>query len=126
MGKLELITKFRMEQENEHLQAYKKVFPNARPTIFQMELIESTVTDAKAWRETLMFWGGNDYRAESVFKMIEYYKEVLGKRQFVSTEPRAIQCIECFDTGVVTQKPENAVYGWQVESVECPKCRRAA
>jgi hypothetical protein len=77
MGKLELITKFRMEQENEHLQAYKRVFPQARPTIFQMELIESTVTDEKAWKKTLEFWAGNDYRPQSVFKMLDYYRTAL-------------------------------------------------
>jgi hypothetical protein len=75
MGKLELVAKFRMEQENEYLKAYKKVFPNARPTIFQMELIEAQVDDAKAWERTLMFWGGNNYRADSIFKMLEYYRE---------------------------------------------------
>jgi len=48
MGKLELVTKFRMEQENEHLAAYKRMFPHARPNIFQLELIEATVTDGNA------------------------------------------------------------------------------
>lgn len=83
MGKLELVTKFKMEQENEHLTAYKKIFPQARPTLFQMELIEATVTDAKAWAKTLTFWGGNNYRAESIFKMLEYYKEQLSPKDSV-------------------------------------------
>jgi hypothetical protein len=77
MGKLELITKFRMEQENEHLQAYKKMFPHAKPNIFQMDLIEGFITDANAWQKTLEFWAGNDYRPQSVQKMIEYYKGVI-------------------------------------------------
>lgn len=77
MGKLELITKFKMEQECEQVRAYKKMFPQARPNIFQMELIEAFVTDIKAWQTTLEFWAGNDYRPQSVQKMIEYYKGVI-------------------------------------------------
>jgi hypothetical protein len=116
-----------MEQENEHLQAYKRVFPQARPTIFQMELIEQTVTDAEAWRTTLIFWGGNNYRADSIFKMLEYYKEALGKKKFTNREPeRAINCIECFDNGTVMRKPVDAQYDWQLEPIPCPKCREAA
>jgi hypothetical protein len=127
MGKLELVTKFKMEQENEHLQAYKRVFPHARPTIFQMELIEQTVTDAEAWRTTLIFWGGNNYRADSIFKMLEYYKEALGKKKFVNREPeKAINCIECLDSGHVNRKAENATYDWQIEIVDCPRCKVAA
>lgn len=127
MGKLELVTKFKMEQENEHLQAYKRVFPQARPTIFQMELIEQTVTDSEAWRTTLIFWGGNNYRADSIFKMLEYYKEQLGKKQFVSREPeRTIQCLDCLDSGSVQRKAENATYDWQIELIDCPRCQRAA
>jgi len=127
MGKLELVTKFKMEQENEHLQAYKRVFPQARPTIFQMELIEQTVTDSEAWRTTLIFWGGNNYRADSIFKMLEYYKEQLGKKKFVNNEPeRTIQCMECFDSGEVMRKATNAQYDWQLEPMPCPRCREAA
>lgn len=127
MGKLELVTKFKMEQENEHLQAYKRVFPQARPTIFQMELIEQTVTDSEAWRTTLIFWGGNNYRADSIFKMLEYYKDQLGKKKFVNNEPeRTIQCLECFDNGQVSRKPENAQYDWEMEFIDCPRCRAAA
>lgn len=127
MKKLELVQAFKMEQENEHLAAYKKVFPQARPTIFQMELIEQTVTDSEAWRDTLIFWGGNNYRADSIFKMLEYYKEALGKKKFVSREPeRAIKCIDCFDTGTVNRTRDGATYTWDVEPVPCPKCREAA
>jgi hypothetical protein len=75
MGKLELVQAFQMEQENEHLQAYKKAFPYHRPTIFQMELIEANVKDGQAWKRTLEFWAGNDYRPQSVQKMIEYYRQ---------------------------------------------------
>lgn len=76
MKKLELVKAFEMEQENEYLQAYKQMFPEARPSIFQMELIEGTVDDLRAWRKTLIFWAGNDYRPQSIFKMLDYYKQV--------------------------------------------------
>lgn len=76
MRKLELIKAHRMEQENEYIAAYKQTFPDARPSIFQLDLIEGTVDDIRAWRKTLIFWAGNDYRAQSVFKMLEYYKQL--------------------------------------------------
>jgi hypothetical protein len=69
-----------MNNDNPHVTAYRKAFPLARPNIFQMEMIELEVTDGDAWNETLRFWLGNDYRAQSVFKMLEYYKEVIQKR----------------------------------------------
>jgi hypothetical protein len=57
------------------IELYKKFFPLAQPSIFQMELIEGNVTDLEVWQRTLEFWAGNDYRAQSVFKIVEYYKE---------------------------------------------------
>ena len=59
---------------------YLKICPNARLNFFQMDMIEVEVTDVEAWQETLSFWFGNNYRAESVFKMIEYYKGVINGR----------------------------------------------
>ena len=58
------------------IEAYRRVFPLVRLSIFQMEMIEASVTDFNAWQEALMFWAGNDYRGQSVFKIIEYYKEI--------------------------------------------------
>ena len=66
--------------ETSPLEMYLKVCPNARLNFFQMDLIEAEITDVEAWQETLMFWFGNNYRAESVFKMIEYYKGVINGR----------------------------------------------
>ncbi len=66
--------------ETSPLEMLMKINPNARLTCFQMEMIEFEVTDTDAWKETLYFWFGNNYRAESVFKMIEYYKGVINGR----------------------------------------------
>lgn len=76
MRKLALIQQFRMEQENEHVKAYKRVFPHTQPTCFQLDLIEGTVTDARAWQKTLEYWAGNDYRPQSIGKMLDYYRQV--------------------------------------------------
>jgi hypothetical protein len=62
------------------LEMHKKMFPNVMLNFFQMDLIEAEIQDADAWKETLYFWAGNDYRGQSVFKMIELYKQKLEDR----------------------------------------------
>lgn len=132
MGKLELVTKFKMEQENEHLQAYKRVFPQARPTIFQMEMIEAYVTDAKAWRKTLEFWGLNDYRPQSIGKMLDYYRQVIAgtvqtfedktKVQIrVGAEQAPVQakCGKCLDSGSIRIDDPSAQFGIRFEECTC-------
>jgi len=64
---------------NEFVDMYLKMFPGMRPTLFQMDMIEAEITDKTLWQETLRYWCGNDYRAQSVFKMIEYYKDLKQK-----------------------------------------------
>lgn len=98
-----------MENANPFVNEYLKVFPHARPSIFQMELIETNISDLAAWKETLIWWAGNDYRAQSVFKMIEYYKEQ------VKTNPDA-ECAHCRNSRRVTVNDYSA---------PCPKCRPA-
>jgi hypothetical protein len=66
--------------DNEFVAEYHKVFPNASLNIFQMELIEAEIRDAEVWREAVTFWAGNGYRAQSVFKVIDYYKNLLAER----------------------------------------------
>lgn len=66
--------------ENPFVAAYKRMFPLAQPNVFQLELIEFEIHDAAAWQETLIWWAGNDYRPQSVFKMIEKYKQTLTER----------------------------------------------
>ena len=55
------------------LELYAKYFPDVIPNIFQQEMIEQTVTDMDVWQETLIFWLGNGYRAQSILKMLDYY-----------------------------------------------------
>lgn len=62
------------------LELLLKVCPNAQLNFFQMEMIEAEVTDVEVWKETLKFWFGNGYRAQSVFKMIAYYNEKIEER----------------------------------------------
>ena len=76
MNKLELVKSFQMEQENENVAAYKKMFPQARPNLYQLDLIEGTITDLKAWQRTLEFWASNDYRPQSIGRMLDYYRQL--------------------------------------------------
>jgi hypothetical protein len=67
--------------ENEFVDAYLATFRGSRPSIYQMELITMRVSDLAAWQETLRFWAGNDYRPQSIFKMCDYYDELLKQRR---------------------------------------------
>jgi hypothetical protein len=92
---------------------YKKYFPQARPSLFQIEYIETNVVDLKTWNEALTYWAANDYRAQSVFKMVEYYKDVLNptRGRFEpgrNDEPdEHYNCGKCFDTGHYLYWPDD-------------------
>lgn len=134
MRKLELVKAFEMEKENPHLAAYKKMFPQARPSIFQMDLIEAWVKDERAWQQTLEFWAGNDYRAQSIQKMIDYYKQIqngtvqrfedktkVQMRVGQNEEPEpSYKCGVCFDLGWINGT-------WPNAEQPCPNgCERRA
>ena len=84
------------------IELYKKYFPYAQPNLFQLEYIEANVTDLARWNEALTFWACQDYRAQSVFKMVEYYKEIgtpksdPGRNTQPDIEP---DCATCCDVG---------------------------
>ena len=61
---------------NEFVDMYLKMFPGMRPTLFQMDMIEAEITDKTLWQRTIIFWAGNDFRPQSIFKMVEYYKQL--------------------------------------------------
>ena len=42
-----------------------------------MEMIAAEIKDLRMWQEALKFWAGNNYRPQSVFKIIEYYKDLV-------------------------------------------------
>lgn len=62
---------------SEALTEYQRVFPLHTPTCYQQDLIEYTVTDLPAWRKALMFWASNDYRPQSIGKLLDYYSQVV-------------------------------------------------
>lgn len=139
MNKLRLIQQFQMEKENEHIAAYKRIFPHTQPTCFQMDLIEGTVTDAGAWQRTLTYWASNDYRPQSIGKMLDYYRQVREGTVKTFDDPVKVstkvgaprrepeldpyKCTTCFDIGKVEGE-------WispnLCELVPCPKCKEAA
>lgn len=135
MQKLELVRSFRMEQENEHIAEYRKAFPQTQLTIYQMEMIEFEIHDAKAWKEALRFWAGNSYRPQSVLKMIDYYKQVKNGtvQRFEDTSKvkmrvgapietnQVYSCPTCSDTGEVSRDaPDSPV---KIAWIPCPKCK---
>lgn len=66
-----------LKSMEEVIAEYKKAYPHVNLTIYQQELLEFEITDLEAWKQTIRFWAGNDYRGQSIFKMIEYYKGVI-------------------------------------------------
>lgn len=92
---------YSMEQENELLTIYKRAFPAAQLTLFQMDYIELNVEDAVIWKQAITYWGANDYRPQSVFKIVEYYKDLArekGKSQvgkWADTTVIEPQCVVC-------------------------------
>ena len=66
--------------DNSALNEYKRIYPMVTPSIFQQEMIEQCITDIPAWREVLEMWAGNDYRPQSIAKMIECYDKKIQER----------------------------------------------
>lgn len=62
------------------LSIYGEYFPDFHPSCFQQDLL-SNIEDLKIWREALYFWAANSYRAQSIGKLMEYYEQLLGKRE---------------------------------------------
>ena len=108
------------------IELYKKYFPYAQPNLFQLDLIEASITDLAIWQETLEFWAGNDYRAQSVFKMIEYYKELKAPKKFdpgANTEPvinDLPDCLECDNQRWIYPEGD-----WR-KAYKCPACSQEA
>lgn len=119
------------------LSEYVRFFPGFNPSCFQQDLMESCITDLGVWREVLEFWAGNDYRAQSIKKMIDFYDELAGKkaakygiRQVKShvgktayIEPE-YRCRNCFDTQLVTVPVpvDQASITGEIAEAPCPKC----
>lgn len=82
---------------SEAVQLYNRFYPNSIPTIFQQELIEDRIKDLIAWRTTLEYWAGNDYRPQSILKMLDYYTE--------QTRKTASLTVGRSDDVVVTYEP---------------------
>lgn len=56
------------------LDIYQQFFPQFTPSPFQQDIIEQTVTDLDRWKATVTFWAANDYRPQSIGKMLEHYE----------------------------------------------------
>ncbi len=56
---------------------YKRYFPHLTPNLFQQDKLEQLVTDLERWDATCEFWILNDYRGQSIGKMIGYYNDLV-------------------------------------------------
>lgn len=71
-----------MDEQNRIVAIYREGFPAARMTLFQIDYVGLHVTNEKVWQQVVTYWAANDYRPQSVFKMVEYYKELDKKDHF--------------------------------------------
>lgn len=69
------------------LTEYCRFFPGHTPSCYQQDLIDGNVTDMVRWRTTLEFWAGNDYRPQSIQKMIDYYEKLDVPKRFEPGRP---------------------------------------
>jgi hypothetical protein len=58
-----------------------------KPTVLQRGSIVDTVKNETCWRDVLTYWALNQYRVDSVGKMIERYREQIGKIQPSTVNP---------------------------------------
>lgn len=65
-----------MSEPSQTLSTYQRYFPEFTPSCFQQDMIESLVTNNDAWDKTLLFWASNNYRPQSIGKMLEYYDKL--------------------------------------------------
>lgn len=61
---------------SEQIATYQRYFPEFTPSCFQQDMIENLVTNNDAWDKTLLFWASNNYRPQSIGKMLEYYDKL--------------------------------------------------
>jgi hypothetical protein len=111
------------------LEMHKKMFPHVNLNFYQMDLLEVEIKDEGAWKETLKFWASNDYRGQSVGKMIDYYNSVIDKRNQArwqdvgryDGEITETKCTTCHDLKRIWQFPKSGSIEGAVE-VNCPDC----
>ncbi len=90
---------FELINDSESLQMYRKFYPHITPNIFQQELIESCIEDLEVWQDVLTLWAGNDYRAQSIKKMIDCYDDKVKEKKpqsynYVNNQPTQREAIE--------------------------------
>jgi hypothetical protein len=108
-----------IETQTTAVDLYAKFFPQNTPSCFQQELIEDAVKDLVIWREALIYWAGNDYRPQSVQKLIDYYLQLTGGKQVFGNGRPAVMsknadCSKCNN--------ERRIRG-TLESWPCDACR---
>lgn len=111
-------------EDNEFIKAYKRVFPFASPSIFQLEMIAGRIQDKGIWNQVLEFWAGNDYRPQSIFKMCNYYDELMierGKKASFVNVGRYIANGESEYPDCKTCDNTRRIGDW-TDGIDCPDC----
>jgi len=78
---------------------YAKAFPHNMPSIFVQEQMLSRIEDKDVWIETVVMWAMNQYRADSIGKMIDCYDDKVKEKQpksynYVNKQPTQREAIE--------------------------------
>jgi hypothetical protein len=69
----ELVDEISSEREEDALSIFRTTFPDFNPNVFQIDQIETLVTDLPRWKKTVKFWVGNGYQARHVDRLIDCY-----------------------------------------------------
>lgn len=78
---------------------YRKAFPHSMPSIFVQEQMLSRIEDREVWADVIMMWALNQYRPDSVGKMIDCYDDkvkakVPASYNYVNNQPTQREAIE--------------------------------
>lgn len=113
---------------DERVQIYTQI-TGFTPSIFQQDLIADRIKDVDRWRKAIIFWAGNNYRPQSVLRVIEYYEENpngkakhldVGRSEYIAPP---IKCKACNDLKEVTVDDPAAGYSGAVKFIPCADCR---
>jgi hypothetical protein len=74
-------TPYGYDSRDDRLMAYHEVYKHNIPSVVQQDLILHRVTDLAVWREVVMFWASNNYRAQSIGRMLDKYDEAIKEKQ---------------------------------------------
>lgn len=104
-------------EEESPLSIFKQYFPDYSPNIFQVDQLESLVTNLDLWKKTCAFWRGNNYQGRHITRLIDCYNNgnaLLKENGYQNGSPATVSndldsCPVC-DNGMKEQCPYHNSY----------------